>query len=75
MGEAEISESLDGVLVSTSFVQSRHWDSDFFSLTLVIDTQIFQSQSQSHHRDSDIFSPGLDLVIETNIFSVLVSVS
>ena len=48
MGEAEISESLDGVSVSTSFVQSRYWDSDFFSLNLglVIETYIFQSLSR-----------------------------
>ena len=58
-------ESLDGVSVSTTFAQSRHWDSDFSSLGLAIETQIFQSRSRSRQWDSDIFSLGLSLVIET----------
>ena len=64
---AKQSESLDGVSVSTSFAQSRHWDSDFSSLGLglAIETQIFQSRSRSRQWDSDIFSLGLGLVIET----------
>ena len=41
-----------------------------FSLRL----RFFQSQSWSHHWDSDIFSLGLCLVIETRIFPVLVLV-
>ena len=54
-------ESLDGVSVSTTFAQSRHWDSDFSSLGLglAIETQIFQSRSRQW--DSDIFSLGLGL--------------
>ena len=36
MGEAEISESLEGVLLLTSFAQSHHGDSDIFSLGLII---------------------------------------
>ena len=68
--------SLDGVSVSTSFAQSRFWDSDFSSLGigLVFETQIFQSRSRSRHWDSDICSLGLGLVIETHILSVSVSV-
>ena len=68
----------------TSF-QSRscHWDSDLFSLGLVIETQKFSVsvsslrlrhfQSRSRHWHSHLFSLGL--VIETQTFSVLVSVS
>ena len=66
---SEISMSLDGVSVSTFFAQSRFWDSDFSSLGLVFETQIFQSRSR--HWDSDICSLGL--VIETHILSVSVS--
>ena len=71
-------------IVSTNFVlvwmflwswsQSRLWESDFFSLglSLVIETHIFQSRSRSRHWDSNIFSLGL--VIETQTFSVSISV-
>ena len=74
IGEAEISDSCNGVSVLTSFAHSRQWDSDFFSLGLglVIETQIFQPRSRSDHWDSDIFSLGL--IIETYIFSVSVLV-
>jgi len=79
-------------IVSTTFVlvsmflcsrsRSRLWDSDIFSLGLVIETQTFsvsvsslrlrpfQSRSRSRHWDSDLFSLGL--VIETQKYSVSV---
>ena len=71
MGEAEISESLDGSL-----------SIDIYCPVLLLRLRFFQSQSRSRHWDLyfsvsvsalrlDIFS--LSLVIETRIFSVSVS--
>ena len=80
-------------IVSTTFVlvsmflwsRSRLWDSDHFSLGLVIETQtfsvlvsslrliLFQSRSRSRHWDQDLSSLGLGLVIETQTFLVSVS--
>ena len=71
---SEISMSLDGVSVSTFFAQSRFWDSDFSSLGLVFETQIFPVSVSVSLLRLSIFSLGLGLVIETQTFSVSVSV-
>ena len=64
-GESDISKSLDGVSVSTSFAQSHFWDSDFSVSVSVLSVRLtlLQSRSRSCHWDSHLFSLGL--VIET----------